>query len=120
MHLKNSSLSHRPFRRIDAVGTIGWSFNWSPTAKVNLIFGLGFDAESRGSEHPFNAGTIRNPPVGFVMRVASFDEMHFRVTRGIEVHFGLEIVVGIYSGEVAASALHALEQQQIASDVLVD
>jgi hypothetical protein len=54
------------------------------------------------------------------MRIAMFDKMHLRICRAVEWSVGIEFVVAIYADNVSATALHALKQQEILCDVLVN
>jgi hypothetical protein len=42
---------------------------------------VGFDAESCRTKHGLHARTIRNPPIGLVVRVAMLNEVHLGIGR---------------------------------------
>ena len=102
------------------MGAIGRDFDGLPPANVYLVFRLRCNDESRRTEHRFNTGAVRNPPVCFIMRVAVLNEVHLGIARNVEVHLGMEIVVGIHVRYFAAAPLHALKEEQVACDVFVD
>src|SRR5258708_7358066 len=64
-----------PFGRVDTMRSTGRSFDWLPAAKIHFLFRVGFDAESCRTKHGLHARTIRNPPIGLVVRVAMLNEV---------------------------------------------
>jgi hypothetical protein len=51
---------------VDGVGAVGWDGDGLPAAEICLVFGLALDAEARGAQHGFDAGAVRDAPVGEV------------------------------------------------------
>ena len=99
---------------------IRWGFNRLPAAKINFLLRVGFEPESCRAEHRLHAGAIWNPPVGLIMRVAVFNEMQLRIGRIVELCNGMEIVIRFHIHHLSATPLHALEDQKVLSNMLMD
>ena len=64
-----------------------------PAAEVDLVLRLRFNPETGGAEHGLDTGAIRHPPVCFIVGIAVFDEMHFRITGIVERRGCIEVVI---------------------------
>jgi hypothetical protein len=100
-----------------AVGRVG---DRLPAAEIDLVFRLGLDTKAGGAKHGFDASSVGNPPVGLVVGVAVLDEVHLGVAGLVEGSRGVKVVVGLGTYDVAAAALHTLEEHQVSGYVLMD
>jgi hypothetical protein len=99
---------------------VGRSRDGLPTAEIDLIFRLGLDTKAGGAKHGFDASPIGNPPVGLVVGVAVLDEVHLGVAGLVEGRRSVEVVVRLGTYDVAAAALHTLEEHQVSGYVFMD
>src|SRR4051794_1657472 len=104
-------------RRIDSPWFVRQA---SPPANENLRFRLIDNLKTGAPEHRRGAGAIGNPPVGGISGVTLLDEIHFGVAGLIEDVCLPEIIVIADRGNFFTAALHRLEDEQVAHDVLLN
>ena len=89
-------------------------------ADVDLRLRVLEDREAGAPQHRLGGGGVRRPPVGRVAGVAVLDEVQLRIAGPVELRLLEEVVVLGDRLDLGRAALHALEDQQVARDVLVD
>jgi hypothetical protein len=99
---------------------VGRSGDGLPAAEIDLVLRPGFDTKAGGAKHGFDAGSIGDPPVGLVVGVAVLDEVHLGIAGLVEGSRGVEVVIRFGTYDVAAAALHTLEEHQVSGYVLMD
>src|SRR5690348_14075200 len=74
------------------------------TAEIDIRASAAFDAKAGAAQHRFNAGTVRDPPIGGVTCKSTLDELHTRCARLVEYRCFVEwIIIGnICNGRTAA------------------
>src|SRR5690348_9041782 len=89
-------------------------------ADIDLAFRMGGDLKPGAAEHRFHACAVGYPPVRPIVRVAPFDEVQLGISRFGKWLRRPEVVVFLQWLDHFAAALHGLDQQEIAGDVLVN
>ncbi len=75
-------------------------------ANKNFLLRVALDAKAGTAQHGFGASAIRDPPIGWILRVAIFDEVHFGEAGVVEDGALPKWIIRLNGRPGAAAALH--------------